>query len=95
MPQLENCTITTSSSGRVYFVKANAGYLLHDREIDIVEIDNFTNEEISRTPGYTSATCSVPVSYDWEANPREFYAVPRDSVPADQIFGGGGNHVTQ
>lgn len=29
---------------------------------------------------------------DFVANPREFYTVPESSVPADQIFGGGGNN---
>lgn len=89
MPQIENCTITGFYIGdvlRAYRIKANDGYLLHDRELDIVDIDPFTEEEISRVAGFTGGTCSCGYNYDWTANTREFYAVPANEVPADQIF---------
>lgn len=79
MPQIDNCTITPST--RVYFIRANDGYVLHDRLLDIVEYDPYTNEEISRIPCFTEANCSCALSYDWEANPREFYAVLKTEVP--------------
>lgn len=79
MPQIENCTITPyyhSVTGQhiAYYIKANDGYVLHDRTIDIVETDPYTDEEIRRIPCFTEAICSCSASYDWEANEREFYA---------------------
>ena len=84
MPQIANCTITPRELNGVlkyYFIKANDGYVLHDRVLDIVETDLFTNEEISRIPCFTEATCSCSANYDWDANPREFYAVLKTEVP--------------
>lgn len=95
MPEIENCTITglyINNALRAYRIKANEGYLLHDRELDIVEIDPFTEEETSRIPGFTGGTCSCGYNYDWTANTREFYAVPADEVPENQIFGGADNN---
>lgn len=79
MPQIANCTITPSL--RVYFIEANDGYVLHDRELDIVTENPYTGEEISRIPCFTETSCAVALDYDWEANPREFYAVLREEVP--------------
>lgn len=79
MPYIENCIVTPFyNSANVlygYFIKANEGYVLHDRLIDIIKTDPETNEELSRQPGYTSGKCSCMVNYDWETNEREFYAV--------------------
>lgn len=84
MPHIENCTITefyVSGVLRAYKIKANDGYVLHDGVLDIVETDPWTNEEVSRIPCFTEATCSCPASYDWDANPREFYAILKTEVP--------------
>ena len=69
---------------RTYYITPAAGYVLHDKNYDDTTV----------TPvvlGYRTSTASVAASYDFTANPREFYAVPADSVPADQIFGGVNN----
>ena len=69
------------------------GYVLHDNGFDI-----YTDFDMDGNPigepilGYGRGTVSCPANYDFTANPREFYAVPEDSVPADQIFGGGDNN---
>lgn len=95
MPQIENCTITPFYNSAnilyAYFISANEGYILHDRDFDIVETNPVTNEELSRMAGYTSGRCSCMANYDWEVNEREFYAVLRNEVPENQIFGGGDN----
>lgn len=72
---------------RTYRITPNNGYVLHDKDLD------FTTPEDYETyiAGYTTGTCTCAASYDFAVNPREFYAVPADSVPADQIFGGGDN----
>lgn len=70
-----------------YTIKAIEGYVLHDKVGDWTEMDEMTGEEILKEAFFTG-TCSCAASYDFEANPREFYAIPESSVPADQIFGG-------
>ena len=66
------------------------GYGVHDSVGNWTEMDPITGEEITKEAYYTG-TCTCAASYDFTANPREFYAVPADSVPADQIFGGVNN----
>lgn len=86
MPEILNCTITPFYKNETiyaYFIQANEGYLLHDRALDIVETHPVTDEELSRLAGFTGGTCSCGYNYDWETNPREFYAVPETEVPAD------------
>lgn len=65
------------------------GYVLHDNTYDTIVVDPVTGEETDEVIlGYRTSTASCGANYDFTANPREFYAVPADSVPADQIFGG-------
>lgn len=66
------------------------GYVLHDNTVDYTDINHDTMEEIPKL-GYKRGTATCAASYDFVANPREFYAVPEDSVPADQVFGGNNN----
>ena len=74
-----------------YAITAIDGYVLHDNRGCWTERDEMTGEEIVKHAFY-GGTCTCSVSYDFEANPYEFYAVPENTVPADQIFGGGGNN---
>jgi hypothetical protein len=75
---------------KVYAISAIDGYVLHDNSGNWFEIDQITGEQIEREAYYTgTVTCGA--AYDFTSNPREFYAVPEDSVPADQIFGGVNN----
>lgn len=89
---------------RIYPVE---GYVLHDKALDwedaildengnpVMEFDPETGAPIFPTElklGYTTGSATVPANYDFAANPREFYAVLADSVPDNQIFGGGGNN---
>lgn len=76
---------------RNYRISPNEGYVLHDKRDDFVEIDPDTEEEITRL-AFFRGMCSCRFDYDFVANPYEFYTVPEDSVPADQIFGGGDNN---
>lgn len=62
------------------------GYVLHDKGRDWTDIDPETEEEIMYL-GYTTGTASCAANYNFTANPREFYAVPAEGVPPDQIFG--------
>ena len=90
-----------------YKISPISGYVLHannydaeieepiiDEETGLQMTDEETGEplfEIVKVLGYTRGSATCAADYDFVANPREFYAVPADSVPADQIFGVGNN----
>lgn len=73
-----------------YLITANEGYVLHDNTLDYTDIDPVTGEEVL-VLGFTDNTKTCGANYDFTANSREFYAVPRNEVPENQIFGGGNN----
>ena len=90
---IENTTMRKSfldGVHRTFVITPVDGYVLHDKARDWTDIDPITGEEVLYR-GYTTGTASCAASYDFTANPREFYAVPESEVPADQIFGGGDN----
>lgn len=61
------------------------GYVLHNNVRDWTQIDEETGEE-TFCRGYSTSYSSVPATYDFSENPNDLYAVPADSVPAEQIF---------
>lgn len=71
-----------------YWITPVSGYVLHDKANDYADLDPITMTEIPKL-GFARGTVSCGANYDFTENPREFYAVPENSVPADQIFGGG------
>lgn len=75
-----------------YVISPVEGYVLRDNAGDWDEIIDFGTMEAVRKEAYYRGTISVSKNYDFEANPREIEAVLETSVPADQIFGGGGNN---
>lgn len=88
---LENITVTEKLNNGVlvaYDIRANEGYVLHDNMLDYEDADG------NIVLGYKGDSRSVPKSYDFTANPREFYAVLESEVPdpENQIFGGGNNN---
>ena len=78
----------TTNELRFYDIAPVDGYVLHDKTLDVPEIDDMTFEETGNILlGYTPSSISVAHNYDFEANPREIYAVLRNTVPENQIFG--------
>lgn len=73
---------------RSYVIAPIDGYVLHDKNRDWTDIDYDTMAE-TIILGFTTGTATCAASYDFTANPREFYAVLRSEVPENQIFGGG------
>lgn len=72
-----------------YLIEPIDGYVLHDAGMDTyLEYDEEGNPIGDPILGYRTSRASVPITYDFTANPRQFYAVPETDVPADQIFGG-------
>lgn len=66
------------------------GYVLHDNARDMPEYDPVTMMPTGNVVlGYTRGAASCRYNYDFEANPREFYAVPESEVPdpENQNFG--------
>lgn len=87
--RIDSATNTLSS----YRIYPNEGYVLHSTSYDIEVFDEETMEPTGEIlPGFIPYPAFVQVgyNYDFEANPKQFYAVPQDSVPADQIFNNGG-----
>ena len=76
---------------QAYYISPAGDYVLHDNALDWTDIDPETGEEVLFR-GYTGGMASCAANYNFVANPREFYAVPENEVPADQIFGGGDNN---
>ena len=72
---------------KAYYVSANEEYVLHDNTLDRYEYDEFTGKPIGQPVlGYSAGTKSCGINYDWDANPRKFYAVLKSTVPENQIF---------
>ena len=89
---IENATmqkVTTENGVLIgYTITPNDGYVLHDKGMDEPVYDEETGDPTGEVRlGYRRTTASCGANYDFVVNPREFYAVPENSVPADQIFG--------
>lgn len=96
-PIFENTTMKASYNDadvlRTYKISPCEGYVLHVNTLDTPVFDEDTGELTEEVVlGYTPATISVGYNYDFEANPKQIYAVLESTVPADQIFGGGNDH---
>lgn len=102
MLNIANTTITElTNNGTLlgYDIKANEGYVLHDKNLDTEVIDEETampTGEILLGYRPPEGSCGVHKNYDFSATtvidgytahgPREFFARPQSEVPADQIF---------
>lgn len=70
-----------------YRLTPNEGYVLHDNMLDTEEIDPETLEPTGNIIlGFYAGTRSVPASYNFTVNPREFYAVLENEVPGNSMI---------
>lgn len=95
-PVYENTTMQAYYNSenvlRGYDIRPCEGYVLHSSGLDFPEVDEETMTETGTILlGYTRGLVTVGYNYDFEANPRNIFAVLESEVPADQIFGGGNN----
>lgn len=97
-----------------YMIAPTEGYLLHDKDLDMPELDENFMETGNMTPWFTGGETTVLKNYDYSITTqgeykytdengneitipvtmigaREFYTVPSNVVPSDQILGGGDN----
>ena len=90
---IPNTTLQKGYSNGVansYWIRPCEGYVLHDKNLDQDVFDPVTWEPTGEVLlGFTPLLSTTMIDYDWETNPREFYAVLRTEVPENQIFGGG------
>ncbi len=69
-----------------YCITPNDGYLLHDKLYDEPILDEATMEETGKVIlGFRKSTATVPVSYDFELNLRQFYTVLETEKPTEPI----------
>lgn len=94
-PIIENTTMQIYENNAgvqlVYRIYPVEGYVLHDSRKDYTDIDTETGEEVVKE-GFATYGVSVPISYDFVANPYNLYTKLASEVPADQIFGGNNEH---
>ena len=76
---------------RTHTAEPMDGYLLHDKALDYEDFDIETETAIPML-GFTAGMRTVGYNYDFAANAREFYTVPENTIPENQIFGGGDNN---
>lgn len=76
---------------KTYTITPSEGYILHDKNYDEIHIDETTGEEIL-VLGFRTATATVAASYDFIANPREFYAILEDELPEGAVIYSSNNH---
>lgn len=84
--------IDSNNVERAYFIAPIEGYVLHHSGKDFTIIDEITMEE-TIVEGFASGSVSVPIDYDFDANPDNLYTKLASEVPADQIFGGNNGNV--
>ena len=57
-------------------------------------IDEVINKEVLVLGFRTVTTTTVTASYDFTANPREFYVILKDELPEGAVIYSGDNHET-
>ena len=67
---------TVEDSHTVYYIEPMPGYVVHDNEED------YTDENGTLHTTYRTSTMAC-INYNFEINPRDFYAVLKTEVPAD------------
>ena len=89
-PIIENTTMQVyeNSAGvqLAYYIYPVENYVLHDSRKDWTE--EIEGEEVVKE-GFATYGVSVPINYDFNANPYNLYTKLASEVPADQIFGTG------
>lgn len=79
---IENTTIKElkiNGELKAYEIYPKEGYKLHEKSRDEVVIDENGNETGEIKLGYTFEYVTVLADYDFKENPREIYAVEKQS----------------
>ena len=81
---IENTVMTAVHRDGVHMVTRiipMPGFVLRDKAGDWEDPE--TREKFQ---AYYTGTCSCGADYDFQENPRQFYAVKKETVPETQIF---------
>lgn len=81
---VENTVMTAVHRDGVHMVTRilpMPGFVLRDKAGDLEDPE--TREKFQ---AYYTGSCSCGADYDFGENPRQFYAVKRETVPQEQIF---------
>lgn len=80
--------INSAGNHTQYVITPNENYVLHDKDLDVEEINPETFEPTGNIIlGFYEGDTSVRYDYDFTANPREFYAVLITEVPENsEVF---------
>lgn len=78
-PIIENTSMQMYDD-KAYWIKANEGYKLHEKDRDVEEIDPKTGKLILIL-GFNESISTCSVDYDFEKNEREFYTIPIEENP--------------
>ena len=73
-----------------YDIAPVEGYVLNDNRTYGIRTNPETGED-EEYPMYCSGSLSVWKNYNFETNPYDIYAVPRNEVPENSIYGHIGN----
>lgn len=89
---IENATMKrrfyeNSTEVMKYRISPVEGYVLHDKRLDEIVMDEDGNETGEIRPGFRPYPNYVSVggNYDFDINEYEFYCVPADSIDEDQL----------
>ena len=90
-----NCIISNKAAAGSR-ITPNEGYLLHDKLYDEPVMDEVIMEETGKVIlGFRKSTATVPVNYDFELNPRQFYAVLETEKPSEPVEVAGDGEATK
>lgn len=74
-------------AAKTYHIMPNDGYVLHDKLLDeYASYDDEGNGIGELTLYYYPGMRTIAVWYDFEENPREFYAVPESNEKGDETI---------
>lgn len=78
-----------------YCITPNEEYVLHDKLYDESILDETTMEETGKVIlGFRKSTATVPANYDFESNPRQFYAILENEKPIKPVDVSGDTEAT-
>lgn len=87
-PVYENTTmqkVFINGVHKLYEIAPIEGYVLHNKELDMIREDEFGNQYTELW--YTSTVAQCRYDYDFVSNPDEFYAVPISEIDENCILG--------
>jgi len=79
---IENAIIEekTINNNKVYIVRPEEGYMLHEKSRDEIVMDEYDNETGKIKLGFTKSYITIGADYDFEKNERQIYVKNDDGI---------------